>query len=188
MHLIVFTVCYLHKNVNRWYCYTYKFLKCTLPIVNSDEKNIPGDITYMGGVECTLSFSDITHMVQYWFIKVARLFCKYIIRLFHWIICVNTIPSHWCHMGYETSDWTGCTLEWRYNERHGVSNHQQLDELYYLFTQTSNQTSKFACERNPPVNSHKKGQGPVLLTFLRHVARISANGIAAFKESCSPIG
>ena len=30
--------------------------------------------------------------------------------------------------------------------------------------------------------------GPVLLTFLRHVARISANGIAAFKESCSPIG
>ena len=32
------------------------------------------------------------------------------------------------------------------------------------------------------------GQGPVLLTFLRHVARISANGIAAFKESCAPIG
>ena len=31
-------------------------------------------------------------------------------------------------------------------------------------------------------------QGPVLLTFLRHVARISANGIAAFKESCAPIG
>ena len=31
-------------------------------------------------------------------------------------------------------------------------------------------------------------QGPVLLTFVRHVARISANGIAAFKESCSPIG
>ena len=30
--------------------------------------------------------------------------------------------------------------------------------------------------------------GPVLLTFLRHVARISANGIAAFKESCNPIG
>ena len=30
--------------------------------------------------------------------------------------------------------------------------------------------------------------GPVLLTLLRHVARISANGIAAFKESCSPIG
>ena len=30
--------------------------------------------------------------------------------------------------------------------------------------------------------------GPVLLTFLRHVARISTNGIAAFKESCSPIG
>ena len=30
--------------------------------------------------------------------------------------------------------------------------------------------------------------GPVLLTFLRHVARISANGITAFKESCSPIG
>ena len=31
-------------------------------------------------------------------------------------------------------------------------------------------------------------QGPVLLTFLRHVARISANGIAAFKESCAPTG
>ena len=31
-------------------------------------------------------------------------------------------------------------------------------------------------------------QCPVLLTFLRHVARISANGIAAFKESCAPIG
>ena len=31
-------------------------------------------------------------------------------------------------------------------------------------------------------------QGPVLLTFLRHVARISVNGIAALKESCSPIG
>ena len=29
--------------------------------------------------------------------------------------------------------------------------------------------------------------GPVLLTLLRHVARISANGIAAFKESCAPI-
>ena len=29
---------------------------------------------------------------------------------------------------------------------------------------------------------------PVLLTFLRHVARIPANGIAAFKESCAPIG
>ena len=33
-----------------------------------------------------------------------------------------------------------------------------------------------------------QGQGPVLLTFLRHVARISANGIVAFKESCAPIG
>ena len=39
----------------------------------------------------------------------------------------------------------------------------------------------------PQLRGHM-GQGPVLLTFLRHVARISANGIAAFKESCSPIG
>ena len=30
--------------------------------------------------------------------------------------------------------------------------------------------------------------GPVLLMFLRHVERIPANGIAAFKESCAPIG
>ena len=30
--------------------------------------------------------------------------------------------------------------------------------------------------------------GPVLLTLLRHVTRISANGIAAFKESRAPIG
>ena len=31
-------------------------------------------------------------------------------------------------------------------------------------------------------------QGPVLLTLLRHVARILANDIAAFKESCDAIG
>ena len=47
--------------------------------------------------------------------------------------------------------------------------------------------------RTPPMSTtlvltHFSHQGPVLLTFLRHVARISANGIAAFKESCSPIG
>ena len=34
----------------------------------------------------------------------------------------------------------------------------------------------------------RQNQGPVLLTLLRHVAWISANGIAAFIESCSPIG
>ena len=31
-------------------------------------------------------------------------------------------------------------------------------------------------------------QGPVLLTLLRHVARILANGRAAFFESCDAIG
>ena len=31
-------------------------------------------------------------------------------------------------------------------------------------------------------------QGSVLLTFLRHVARILANGSAAFFESCDAIG
>ena len=31
-------------------------------------------------------------------------------------------------------------------------------------------------------------QGPVLLTLLRHVARILANGRAAFFESCDTIG
>ena len=33
-----------------------------------------------------------------------------------------------------------------------------------------------------------KVQGPVLLTLLRHVARILANGRAAFFESCDAIG
>ena len=33
-----------------------------------------------------------------------------------------------------------------------------------------------------------KGLGPVLLTLLRHVARILANGRAAFFESCDAIG
>ena len=33
-----------------------------------------------------------------------------------------------------------------------------------------------------------EGQGPVLLTLLRHVARILANGRAAFFESCDAIG
>ena len=42
--------------------------------------------------------------------------------------------------------------------------------------------------KGPIDNKSMLFQGPVLLTFLRHVARISANGIAAFKESCSPIG
>ena len=32
------------------------------------------------------------------------------------------------------------------------------------------------------------GLGPVLLTLLRHVARILANGRAAFFESCDTIG
>ena len=37
-------------------------------------------------------------------------------------------------------------------------------------------------------HSLTKEQGPVLLTFLRHVARILANGSAAFFESCDAIG
>ena len=39
-----------------------------------------------------------------------------------------------------------------------------------------------------PANDLVLHLGPVLLMFLRHVARISANGIAAFKESCTAIG
>ena len=34
----------------------------------------------------------------------------------------------------------------------------------------------------------RHAQGPVLLTLLRHVARILANGRAAFSESCDAIG
>ena len=36
--------------------------------------------------------------------------------------------------------------------------------------------------------SSDNDQGPVLLTLLRHVARILANGRAAFFESCDTIG
>ena len=46
----------------------------------------------------------------------------------------------------------------------------------------------FMCLSSTNMRYHTAYLGPVLLTFLRHVARISANGIAAFKESCSPIG
>ena len=49
-------------------------------------------------------------------------------------------------------------------------------------------TKLVQCSENLIWTVNTDGQGPVLLTFLRHVARISANGIAAFKESCSPIG
>ena len=48
------------------------------------------------------------------------------------------------------------TLQWRYNERDGVSNHQPQDCLLYrLFRRRSNKTSNFRvtglCEGNSPV-------------------------------------
>ena len=47
------------------------------------------------------------------------------------------------------------------------------------------------CAVNSPVTGEihtHKDLGPVLLTLLRHVARILANGRAAFFESCDAIG
>ena len=47
-------------------------------------------------------------------------------------------------------------LQWRHNERDGVSNHRRIDRLLNRFKRRSNDTSKLCvtslCEGNPPVN------------------------------------
>ena len=64
--------------------------------------------------------------------------------------------------------WVGCTipLQWRHNERKGVSNHQRFDYLLnHLFRRKSKKTSKFRvtglCEGNPPVTGGFPHKGPV---------------------------
>ena len=58
--------------------------------------------------------------------------------------------------------WLRCALQWRHNERDGVSNHQSLDCLLKrLFRRRSKKTSELRvtglCEGNSPVNSPHKG-------------------------------
>ena len=76
------------------------------------------------------------------------------------------ITRHWTvHSVYATCAFYGigrCTLQWRHNERDGVSNHQGLDCLLNrLFRCRSKKTSKLRvtglCEGNSPVNSPHRG-------------------------------
>ena len=87
-------------------------------------------------------------------------------------------------------------------EQVGWSRHNLMFQMRHVFWKYSKWSSPNWCDhhyfyvllflisRNSiiPYRVSNADLGPVLLTFLRHVARISANGIAAFKESCSPIG
>ena len=63
---------------------------------------------------------------------------------------------HFCMYVFQ-ADWKICpSLQWRHNERHGVSNHRRLDCLLSrLFRRTSKKTSKLRatglCGGNPPV-------------------------------------
>ena len=69
------------------------------------------------------------------------------------------------------------TLQWRHNERDGVSNHQRLDCLFNrLFRRRSKKTSKLhttgLCEGNPPVTggfaSQKTSNVDVFSIWWRH--------------------
>ena len=78
---------------------------------------------------------------------------------------MRNIPQSWAlighvgpHMMHVLSHIDGrsrCTLQWRHNGRHGVSNHQPYDcLLHHLFRRRSKKTSKFRitglCAGNSP--------------------------------------
>ena len=81
---------------------------------------------------------------------VRRWLCSLLkswMSIIHW-------PSQWKWQDFKHRD--KISLQWRYNERDGVSNHQPHDCLLNnLFRRRSNKTSKIRitglCEVNPPV-------------------------------------
>ena len=68
--------------------------------------------------------------------------------------------------GCRTQPCPQISIQWRINERHGVSNHLHLGcFLSRLFRRTSKKTSELSvtglCERNPPMTSDSPHKGPV---------------------------
>ena len=79
----------------------------------------------------------------------------------------NHFYSETGHFCLFTLSWIGrsraLSLQWRHNERHGISNHRRLDcSLNRLFRHRSNKTSRFhvivLCEGNSPVTSEFPAQ------------------------------
>ena len=103
-------------------------------------------------------------------------------QLSFWIIC--PLYHFWlnklmCHVDVESS--LSClsfrTLEWRHNERNGVSNHRRPDCLFNcFFRRRSTKTSKFRatglCEGNPPVtggfSSQRASKAENILIWRHH--------------------
>ena len=78
-----------------------------------------------------------------------------------WLVWNHRLLSYgWSVMYRRTGD---TTLQWRHNERNGVSNHRRLDCLFNrLFRRRSKKTSKLRvtgrCEGNSPVTSEFRAQ------------------------------
>ena len=96
--------------------------------------------------------------------------------------CRFAIPQLTWHISTTSRSSWGCSI--RNRSLHDWWWHWQENSYWGMSSIIVNATSTTSTSRQ----IWGTVQGPVLLTFLRHVARISANGIAAFKESCSPIG
>ena len=114
-------------------------------------------------------------------------FYPYISGLLHWheqsykigtkfeeYICVNEFPP-----------------QQQQQQQQQYSTHIPLDALYIMAW--NGNVLRITGPMREESTGHRwipltKDQGPVLLTLLRHVARILANGSAAFFESCDAIG
>ena len=73
---------------------------------------------------------------------------KYAVISFTYIV----LRLNWFHKGIKT---TWYSLQWRLNERHGVSNHQHLDSLF----------------SRCPGENQRRHQSPALLAFVRGIYR-----------------
>ena len=97
----------------------------------------------------------------------------------------------------DTMDWSSVdiSLQWRYNEHDGVSNHRRLDCLLdRLFRRTSKKTSKFRvtglCEGNSPVTGEFPTQRPsnaenVSIAWRHHsciITKVYGNYLSAYSE------
>ena len=106
--------------------------------------------------------------------------------------------SIWCTLAHRAGRYTGQSLScWIYFRKHinksifSVCHSLILRWFWYLPSYLMEDQHTYIL----PSQCHgcwwpdnARSQGPVLLTLLRHVARILANGSAAFFESCDATG
>ena len=121
--------------------------------------------------------STCTTWHVWWFQNAFLDFCDEfgVLKIVIWGICFFNYLDKWrvCNVVHAFRDMCGhhgstkcITLQWRHNEREGVSNHRRLNCLLkHLFRRRSKKTSKLRvtglCEGNPPVTGGSPHKGPV---------------------------